>query len=60
MTRARTIAAFAAAGAVTTLAGTLPYWLPKRVVALRGAIFTMVNGPEGNFSFQKKHIFTSG
>ena len=47
MTRARTIAAFAAAGAVTTLAGTLPYWLPKRVVALRGAIFTMVNGPEG-------------
>jgi hypothetical protein len=29
------------------LATTLPYWLPKRVVALRGAIFTLVNGAEG-------------
>ena len=43
-TRARAIAA---AAAVAALAGTLPYWLPKRVVALRGAIFTLVNGEEG-------------
>jgi hypothetical protein len=37
------IAGLAAAG----LVGSLPYWLPRRVVALRGAIFTLVNGAEG-------------
>lgn len=47
MTRAPAITGLAAAGAVAALAGTLPYWLPKRVVALRGAIFTLVNGAEG-------------
>ena len=55
MTRAKTIAAVAAAGAVTSLAGTLPYWLPKRVVALRGAIFTLVNGPEGTSVLERPH-----
>ena len=46
MIRARTlIGAAGAAGAVAALAA--PYWLPKRVVALRGAIFTLVNGEEG-------------
>jgi hypothetical protein len=45
--RPRTITGLAAAAAAAGLAGTLPYWLPKRVVALRGAIFTLVNGKEG-------------
>ncbi|HEX4829545.1 MAG TPA: hypothetical protein VH478_00440 [Trebonia sp.] len=45
MTRARTVAAASVAAA--GLAGSLPYWLPRRVVALRGAIFTLVNGAEG-------------
>lgn len=44
--RPRAIAVLAAAAAAG-FAGTLPYWLPKRVVALRGAIFTMVNGADG-------------
>ena len=43
MKRSTAIAGLAAAG----LAGSLPYWLPRQVVALRGAIFTMVNGEEG-------------
>jgi hypothetical protein len=47
VTRARTVTGLAAVGAAAALAGTLPYWLPKRVVALRGAIFTLVNGEEG-------------
>jgi Cytochrome P450 len=41
------IVGLAAAAAAAGLAGSLPYWLPRRVVALRGAIFTMVNGEEG-------------
>jgi cytochrome P450 len=45
--RGRAIAGLAVAAAAAGAAGTLPYWLPKRVVALRGAIFTLVNGPEG-------------
>jgi cytochrome P450 len=45
VTRARTVATLAVAGA--GLASTLPYWLPRRVVALRGAIFTLVNGADG-------------
>src|ERR1700742_1391226 len=45
--RARTITGLAAAAATAGLVGTLPYWLPRRVVALRGAIFTLVNGEEG-------------
>jgi cytochrome P450 len=46
VTRTRTVAALAAvAGA--GLASTLPYWLPQRIVALRGAIFTLVNGSDG-------------
>ena len=47
MTRARTAVALAAAVAGAGLAGTLPYWLPRRVVALRGAIFALVNGADG-------------
>lgn len=47
MTRARTVARLAAAVAGAGLASTLPYWLPRRVVALRGAIFTLVNGADG-------------
>jgi Cytochrome P450 len=43
MRRRHLITGLAAAAA----AGSLPYWLPGRVVALRGAIFTMVNGEEG-------------
>jgi hypothetical protein len=35
------------AAAAAGLVGSLPYWLPRQVVALRGAIFTMVNGEEG-------------
>lgn len=42
MARYRAITGVAAAAA----AATLPYWLPQRVVALRGAIFTLVNGEE--------------
>jgi Cytochrome P450 len=45
--RARSIAALGALAFGAGLAGTLPYWLPRRVVALRGAIFTLVNGAEG-------------
>jgi hypothetical protein len=45
--RPRTITGLAAAAATAGLVGTLPYWLPRRVVALRGAIFTLVNGEEG-------------
>jgi hypothetical protein len=45
--RPRTITGLAAAAATAGLVGTLPYWLPQRVVALRGAIFTLVNGEEG-------------
>jgi Cytochrome P450 len=41
------IVGLAAAAAAAGLVGSLPYWLPRRVVALRGAIFTMVNGEEG-------------
>jgi len=37
----------AAAAAGATLAATAPWWLPQRVVALRGTIFTLVNGDEG-------------
>jgi hypothetical protein len=47
VTRSRTITGLAAAAVAAGLAGTLPYWLPQRVVALRGAIFTLVNGDEG-------------
>jgi hypothetical protein len=45
--RPRTVAGLAAAAATAGLVGTLPYWLPQRVVALRGALFTLVNGEEG-------------
>jgi hypothetical protein len=45
--RRRTITGLAVAAAAAGAAGTLPYWLPRRVVALRGAIFTLVNGEEG-------------
>jgi cytochrome P450 len=41
------LAGLAALTAGAALAGTAPRWLPSRVVALRGAIFTLVNGPEG-------------
>ncbi|GGL58316.1 cytochrome P450 [Microlunatus endophyticus] len=36
-------------GTAAALAGaaTLPSWLPQRVIALRGAIFALVNGEEG-------------
>ena len=47
MRRPRAIVGLAAAAAAAGLAGSLPYWLPRQVVALRGAIFTMVNGEEG-------------
>jgi len=47
VTRARAVVAVAAAVAGAGLASTLPYWLPQRVVALRGALFTLVNGDEG-------------
>jgi Cytochrome P450 len=45
--RPSAIAGLAVAAAAAGLAGSLPYWLPRRVVALRGAIFTKVNGEEG-------------
>jgi hypothetical protein len=45
--RPTAIVGLAAAAAGAGLVGSLPYWLPKQVVALRGAIFTMVNGEEG-------------
>jgi Cytochrome P450 len=41
------IVRLAAAAAAAGLVGSLPYWLPRQVVALRGAIFTRVNGEEG-------------
>ena len=47
MKRPPRIARLAAAAAAAGLVGSLPYWLPRQVVALRGAIFTMVNGEEG-------------
>lgn len=47
MKRPPAIVGLAAAAVGAGLVGSLPYWLPKRVVALRGAIFTMVNGEEG-------------
>jgi hypothetical protein len=47
VTRPPAIVGLAAAAAAAGLVGSLPYWLPNRVVALRGAIFTKVNGEEG-------------
>ncbi len=44
----------AVAAAAAGLAGTLPYWLPERVVAFRGAIFTLVNGQEGTPVLQRQ------
>ena len=41
------IAAGLGTAAAVAGAATLPSWLPQRVVALRGAIFTLVNGEEG-------------
>jgi hypothetical protein len=45
--RPTAIAGLTVAAAAAGLAGSLPYWLPRQVVALREAIFTMVNGEEG-------------
>jgi cytochrome P450 len=53
VTRPPAVVALAAAAAAAGLAGSLPYWLPQRVGALRGAIFTLVNGPAGTPVLQR-------
>jgi cytochrome P450 len=53
VTRPQARAGLAVAAAAAGLASTLPFWLPQRVVALRGAIFTLVNGEEGMAVLQR-------
>jgi len=47
VTRPRILIGLGAGVAAAGVAATWPYWLPQRVTALRGTIFTLVNGEEG-------------
>lgn len=44
---ARMVTALAISAAVLALLASLPWWLPGRIVALRGWVFARVNGDEG-------------